>query len=67
MLKDGLVKLRLPEQKKQLWFQQARRRGETLSVYVERAVDEAIALENALELQVEDERRRQEQRALEEV
>lgn len=62
MARDDLVRLRLPAAKKQAWREWANREGLTISAFVERQVDEAIELKRALELQVEDERRRQEAR-----
>jgi hypothetical protein len=61
-VKDELVKLRLSGEEKARWSDAARSQGLTLSDYVRRSVEQGYDLDHALELQVEDERRRREQR-----
>lgn len=63
-LRDSRFELLLSAREKQRYGDAARKRGITLVEYIRRHVEEGWSLENALELQVEDERRRQAQRRL---
>jgi hypothetical protein len=61
-MKDEFVKLRVSAQEREAWQRSAKVVGLSLSAYVRRCVDEAQALEHALEGEVErarQERKRQ--------
>jgi hypothetical protein len=63
-MKDQFVKLRVSAEERESWQRSANVVGLSLSAYVRRCVDEAQALENVLEAQVEQERVRQKRHRL---